>query len=109
MALSLPAALGPLVRSAADGDGRYSINGVQVTDRGRGQFCCVSTDGRNLLIARGLAPDGVRGRLQDCAPDYEPTVIVPAAAWTEAFRKNKSLAIYRPGHKGEPPVTVAYD
>jgi DNA polymerase III sliding clamp (beta) subunit (PCNA family) len=86
--LSLPATLGPLTRCAADDQGRYSMNGVQVRDPGDGTFCCVSTNGRYLLIARGISPGDGRGHL-GCPPDRP--IVVPTVAWNEAFRKVPQL------------------
>jgi Zn finger protein HypA/HybF involved in hydrogenase expression len=86
--LALPANLGPMARITADDQGRYSMNGVQVRDPGDGTFSCVGTDGRYLLIARGISPGDDRGHL-GCPPDAD--VIVPSAAWNEAFRKPPQL------------------
>jgi hypothetical protein len=85
--LSLPATLGPLARVTADDQARYSMNGVQVTDPGDGTFCCVGTDGRYLLVVRGIQA-GDRGHM-GCPPDR--SLLIPAAAWTEAFRKVPAL------------------
>jgi hypothetical protein len=84
--LHLPATLGPLARCAADDQGRYSMNGVQVSDPGDGTFRCAVTDGRRLLVARGICPE--RGHL-NCPPDAH--VVVPTGAWNEAFRKIPKL------------------
>jgi DNA polymerase III sliding clamp (beta) subunit (PCNA family) len=101
----LPATLGPLARCAATDTGRYSMAGVQVSDPGDGTFRCVVTDGRSLLIARGICPE--RGHL-NCPPDVG--VIVPSAAWHELFRKTpKLIAPGRSWQTSSPPLPVTIE
>src|SRR6516164_4096439 len=104
--LSLPATLGPLTRCAADDQGRYSMNGVQVRDPGDGTFCCVSTNGRYLLIARGVSPGDERGHL-GCPPDR--SIVVPTVAWNEAFRKVPQLLDQPRGSNKPKTVEVALE
>jgi DNA polymerase III sliding clamp (beta) subunit (PCNA family) len=93
MPLHLPAALGPLVGSAADDQGRYSMNGVEIREQGNNTFCCTVTDGRQLVIARGPCPK--RGMLSGMS---DARVVVPSDAWQELFRKApKGLTVWRPG------------
>jgi hypothetical protein len=103
--LHLPTTLGPLARCAADDQGRYSMNGVQVSDPGDGTFRCAVTDGRHLLVAQGICPE--RGHL-NCPPDVG--VIVPAPAWNEAFRKPPKL-VAQNGRWSSPkePETVSFE
>jgi hypothetical protein len=86
---------------AADDQGRWSMNGVEVTDPGDGTFCCVGTDGRYLLVVRGIQAGDGKGHL-GCPPDR--AVLVPAVAWTEAFRKMPKL-LDQP-HWSKKPATV---
>ena len=103
--LHLPATLGPLARCAADDQGRYSMNGVQVSDPGGGTFRCAVTDGRNLLVARGICP--ARGHL-NCPPDAH--VIVPTGAWNEAFRKTPKLVTQNGRWSSpKPPEAVSFE
>src|SRR5205814_5284225 len=102
--LYLPATLGPLARCAADDQGRYTMNGVQVGDPGDGTFRCAVTDGRRLLVARGVCPE--RGHL-GCPPDA--SVIVPSADWNELFRKVPKLFNGYPGRGNPTPVAVVLD
>src|SRR5262249_59758881 len=104
--LSLPATLGPLTRCAADEQGRYSMNGCQVPDPGDGTFCCVSTNGRYLLIARGISPGDGRGHL-GCPPDR--SIVVPTVAWNEAFRKVPQLLDQPRGSNKRKTVDVALE
>jgi hypothetical protein len=104
--ICLPATLGPLARVAADDQGRWSMNGVQVTDPGDGTFCCVGTDGRYLLVVRGIQVGDERGHL-GCPPDR--SVNVPAVAWTEAFRKMPKLLDPSSWSKKPPMVQVALE
>src|SRR5262249_43865603 len=104
--LSLPTTLGPLARVAADDQGRWSMNGVEVTDPGNGTFCCVGTDGRYLLVVRGIQAGDERGHL-GCPPDR--AVLVPAVAWTEAFRKMPKLLDKTTYSRKPPTVEVALE
>ena len=104
--LHLPTTLGPLARCAADDQGRYSMNGVQVRDPGDGTFCCVSTNGRYLLIARGITPGDGRGHL-GCPPDR--SIVVPTVAWNEAFRKVPQLLDQPRGSNKPKTVEVALE
>jgi hypothetical protein len=100
MALYLPATLGPLARCAASDNGRYSMCGVQVADPGDGTSRCAVTDGRKLLVARGLCPqEGELGCPSDAA------VVVPSAEWNELFRKVPKLFNGYP-HGSSVPVGV---
>src|SRR5262249_9114570 len=103
MPLHLPAALAPLVRSAAEDAGRYSMTGVEIREQGNNTFCCTVTDGRQLLIARGVCPKP--GRLTGLS---DAGVVVPTEAWLELFRKGpKNLSVYRPGRGGvAEPVAI---
>jgi DNA polymerase III sliding clamp (beta) subunit (PCNA family) len=92
MPLHLPAILASLVGSAADDIGRYSMNGIEIREQGNNTFCCTVTDGQQLVIARGPCP--ARGRLNGMSG---ACVVVPSAAWQEAFRKEpKGLSVWRP-------------
>jgi DNA polymerase III sliding clamp (beta) subunit (PCNA family) len=104
--LHLPTTLGPLARCAADDQGRYSMNGVQVRDPGDGTFCCGSTNGRYLLIARGISPGDGRGHL-GCPPDR--SIVVPTVAWNEAFRKVPQLLDQPRGSNKPKTVEVALE
>src|SRR5262249_27440581 len=85
--LSLPTTLGQLARLTEQSSYR-AMDGVAVSDPGDGTVCCVGTDGRYMLVVRGLQVGDERGHL-GCPRDRE--VLVPAAAWTEAFRKLPKL------------------
>jgi DNA polymerase III sliding clamp (beta) subunit (PCNA family) len=102
MPLFLPAALAPLVRSAANDAGRYSMNGVEIREQGNNTFCCTVTDGRQLIVARGACPQpGMLSGMSDAC------VTVPAEAWMELFRKApRNLGIFRPKDKGPEPVSI---
>jgi hypothetical protein len=78
MALYLPGALGPIARLCSSDNGRYSMSGVRVVDPNDGTFRCEVTDGRSLLIARGVCP------LDDDAPGNFPATI-PAGLWKDIF------------------------
>src|SRR5262245_11646395 len=78
MALYLPATLGPLAKLCPSDNGRYSMAGVRVYDPGDGTFRCDVTDGRYLLIARGVCP------LDDDTPGNFPAII-PAGPWKDIF------------------------
>jgi hypothetical protein len=94
--------LAPLVRSAADDAGRYSMNGVEIREQGNNTFCCTVTDGRQLLVARGVCPQP--GRLNGMS---DARVTVPTEAWLELFRKApKNLGIWRPKSEGPEPVSI---
>jgi DNA polymerase III sliding clamp (beta) subunit (PCNA family) len=95
-----------LTRCAADDQGRYSMNGVQVRDPGDGTFCCVSTNGRYLLIARGISLGDERGHL-GCPPDRP--IVVPTVAWNEAFRKVPQLLDQPRGSNKPKTVKVALE
>ena len=69
---------------AADDAGRYAMNGVQVADPGDGTFRCAVTDGRRLLVARGVCPK--RGELGDLGGPPDASVIVPPPDWNELIR-----------------------
>jgi DNA polymerase III sliding clamp (beta) subunit (PCNA family) len=90
----------------ADDQGRLSMNGVEVTDPGNGTFCCVGTDGRYMLIARGIQAGDARGHL-GCPPDR--AVLVPAVAWTEAFRKMPKLLDTPSWSAKKPTVEVSLE
>jgi hypothetical protein len=101
MGLYLPGALGPIARLAASGDGRYSMAGVRVVDPGDGTFRCEVTDGRALLICRGLCPQ------DDETPGNFPAVI-PSGLWRDIFDEKVRLKLYRPGsgQDGLAPVRI---
>jgi hypothetical protein len=102
MPLFLPAALAPLVRSAADDDGRYSMKGVEIREQGNNTYCCTVTDGRQLLIARGVCPQP--GRLNGMS---DARIVVPTQAWLELFRKApRGLGIWRPSNAPPEPVSI---
>jgi hypothetical protein len=98
--LCLPTVIAPLANMAADGDGRYALNGVQVQDNCDGTFRCTATDGRYMMIAQGYCPEkGELGTTADFA------VTVPTSVWEEAFRKTKLTVArtnYSYGPKSQP-------
>jgi hypothetical protein len=103
--LLMPRNVGKLADLASPDNGKYSLSAVRVDSLGADRYRVVATDGQMLGLVEGpgecweLYP---QMPALSAAPNGATTALVPASAWTEAFKLAPSLTGEAAGSEADP-------